>query len=88
MSIDEWWIRSRSAGACAACRSIIVKSTEYNIRCSMLDVRCSTFISFFFQSDWLFFVQRRRSYETTANSKPFGYKLMVCGSGLWPRIPG
>ncbi|CAB1074338.1 hypothetical protein D1AOALGA4SA_2157 [Olavius algarvensis Delta 1 endosymbiont] len=28
-------------------RSIGLKKTEYIIRCSMLDVRCSTLISFF-----------------------------------------
>ncbi|CAB1076932.1 hypothetical protein D1AOALGA4SA_4729 [Olavius algarvensis Delta 1 endosymbiont] len=38
--------------------------TEYIIRCSVLDVRCSTFISFYHQSDWPFFGRRPRSYET------------------------
>jgi len=28
-------------------RSVILKSAEYIIQCSMLDVRCSTFIRFF-----------------------------------------
>jgi hypothetical protein len=29
MTNDEGWNRSRSAGACAACREIFLKQTEY-----------------------------------------------------------
>ena len=39
MSIDEWWNRFAKS---------FLKLTEYIIRCSMLDVRCWTFISFSF----------------------------------------
>ena len=39
MSKDEGWNRSRSAGACAACREIIFKTD----RIHLFDVRCWAF---------------------------------------------
>jgi hypothetical protein len=48
------------------------KLTTGRTHYSMLDVRCSTFISFFLDLTGRFFGQRRRSYETTQswNSEP------------------
>ena len=42
----------------------IDKIHSFDVRRSMLDVRCSTFISFFFDQTGRFFGQRRRLYET------------------------
>jgi hypothetical protein len=41
------------------------RQAEYIIRCSMLDVRCSMFISFFFDLTGRCSDQWRRSYETS-----------------------
>jgi hypothetical protein len=59
MTNDERWNRSRSAGACAACREIFLKQTEYihstfDVGRSMFDVH-----QFFFRLDRPFFFGRR-----------------------------
>ncbi len=48
--------RSRSAGACAACRFVFIIMVEYIIRCSTFDVRCSTF-TFYMPSRCGFFIK-------------------------------
>ncbi|CAB1080466.1 hypothetical protein D1AOALGA4SA_8147 [Olavius algarvensis Delta 1 endosymbiont] len=56
MSNVEWWNRFAQS----------FKLTEYIIRCSMLDFRCSTFISFFSLIRLaVFFGQRPHSCKTT-----------------------
>jgi hypothetical protein len=51
----EGKLRSCSAGACAGCCSVLlIKLTEFIIRCWTFNVRCSTFISFFFDLTGLF----------------------------------
>jgi len=59
-------LQAGGAGACAGCCSVLlIKSTEFIIRCWTFNVRCSTFISFFLDQTGRFSGQRRRSYETT-----------------------